>query len=157
MIANKLAKLCSEKAAGADAMSPWLLEEVHDLLVSPISILLRKSFDEGVVPDDWKIANVCPIFKKGVKSKLNNYRPVSLTSQASKVIEPVLRAAVVSHLESNELIRNSQHRFRKGRSISCLTNLLVFLDKVTGYTDEGYKVDVIYLDFTKAFDKVPHQ
>jgi len=148
MIANKLAKLCSEKAAGADAMSPWLLEEVHDLLVSPISILLRKSFDEGVVPDDWKIANVCPIFKKGVKSKLNNYRPVSLTSQASKP---------VSHLKSNELIRNSQHRFRKGRSISCLTNLLVFLDKVTGYTDEGYKVDVIYLDFTKAFDKVPHQ
>ena len=124
------------------------------MLITPISILLPKSLDEGVVPDDWKIANVCPIFKKGVKSQVSNYRPVSLTSQVSKVIESVLRDAIVSHLKYNELIRDSQHGFRKGRS--CLTNLLVFLDKVTGYIDEGY-VDVIYLDFAKAFDKVPHQ
>ena len=155
MIVDKLTKLRSDKAAGADAMSPWLLKEVCDLLVTPISILLRKSLDEGVVPEDWKLANVCPIFKKGVKSQVSNYRPVSLTSQVSKVIESVLRDAIVSHLESNQLIRDSQHGFRKGRS--CLTNLLVFLDKVTGYIDEGYMVDVIYLDFAKAFDKVPHQ
>ena len=155
MIVDKLTKLRSDKAAGADAMSPWLLKEVHDLLVTPISILLRKSLDEGTVPDDWRIANVCPIFKKGVKSHMGNYRPVSLTSQVSKVIESVLRDAIVSHLESNELIQDSQHGFRKGRS--CLTNLLVFLDKVTGYIDEGYKVDVIYLDFAKAFDRVPHR
>jgi len=98
---------------------------------------------------------VSPIFKKGVKSQTSNYRPVSLTSQVSKVIESVLRDAIVSHLETNELIRDSQHGFRKGRS--CLTNLLVFLDKVTKYIDDGYSVDVIYLDFAKAFDKVPHQ
>ena len=155
IIKGKLAKLRSDKAAGADAMSPWLLKEVHDLLVTPISILLRKSLDDGEVPDDWKIANVSPIFKKGVKSQTSNYRPVSLTSQVSKVIESVLRDAIVSHLETNELIRDSQHGFRKGRS--CLTNLLVFLDKVTKYIDDGYSVDVIYLDFAKAFDKVPHQ
>jgi len=136
-------------------MSPWLLKEVRDLLVTPLSILLRRSLDEGVVPDDWKIANVYPIFKKGVKSQISNYRPVSLTSQVSKVIESVLRDAIVSHLETNELIQDSQHGFRKGRS--CLTNLLVFLDKVTGYIDEGYMVDIIYLDFAKAFDKVQHQ
>ena len=132
-----------------------LLKEVRDLLVTPISILLWKSLDEGVVPDDWKIANVCPVFKKGVKSQISNYRPVSLTSQVSKVIESVLRDAIVSHLETNELIQDSQHGFRKGRS--CLTNLLVFLDKVTGYIDEGYMVDIIYLDFAKVFDKVLHQ
>ena len=71
------------------------------------------------------------------------------------MIESVLRDAIVSHLELNELIRESQHGFRKGRS--CVSNLLVFLDKVTKYIDDGYSVDVIYLDFAKAFDKVPHQ
>jgi len=120
-----------------------------------VSILLRKSLDEGVVPDDWKIANVSPIFKKGDKRKVSNYRPVSLTSQVLKVIETILRDAIVSHLETSNLIRDSQHGFRKGRS--CLTNLLVFLDKLTTIVNEGHSADVIYLDFAKDFDKVPHQ
>jgi len=140
IIKVKLAKLRSDKAAGADAiMSPCLLEEIHEYLVTPVSILLRKSLDEGVVPDDWKIANVSPIFKKGDKRKVSNYRPVSLTSQVSKFIEMVLRDTIVSHLEAS-LIRHSQHGFRKGRS--CLTNLLVFLDKVTTIVNEGHSADV---------------
>ena len=92
-----------------------------------------------MVPDDWKIANVSPIFKKGDKRKVSNYRPVSLTSQVSKFIEMVLRDTIVSHLEAS-LIRHSQHGFRKGRS--CLTNLLVFLDKVTTIVNEGHSADV---------------
>jgi len=82
------------------------------------------------------------------------YRPISLTSQISKVIEAVLRDAITAHLEQNCLIRDSQHGFRKGRS--CLTNLLSFLDKVTDYVNEGTNIDIIYLDFAKSFDKVPH-
>jgi len=70
------------------------------------------------------------------------------------VIEAVLRDAITAHLEQNCLIRDSQHGFRKGRS--CLTNLLSFLDKVTDYVNEGTNIDIIYLDFAKAFDKVPH-
>ena len=82
-------------------------------------------------------------------------RPISLTSQISKVIEEVLmRDAITAHLEQNCLIRDSQHGFRKGRS--CLTNLLSFLDKVTDYVNEGTDIDIIYLDFAKSFDKVPH-
>jgi len=72
-IKAKLAQLRSDKAAGADAMSPWLLKEFHEYLVTPVSILLRKSLDVGVVPDDWKIPNVSPIFKKGDKRKVSNY------------------------------------------------------------------------------------
>jgi len=79
---------------------------------------------------------------------------VSLTSQISKLMESLIRDAVVEHLEKNKLIRNSQHGFRGGRS--CLSNLLAFLDKVTRSQEEGDSVDVIYLDFAKAFDKVPH-
>jgi len=83
-----------------------------------------------------------------------NYRPVSLTCQVCKIFETLVRDRLVKHLEWNSLIRESQHGFRKGRS--CLTNLLTFLDKVTGCIDSGNSVDAVFLDFAKAFDKVPH-
>ena len=89
------------------------------------------------------------------RSSAENYRPVSLTSLVCKVFESIVRDALVKHLESNLLINDSQHGFRKGRS--CLTNLLSFLDTVTGYVDSGSAVDVIFLDFAKAFDKVPNR
>jgi hypothetical protein len=81
-------------------------------------------------------------------------RPVSLTSQICKMFESILRQTIVEHLERNSLIKNSQHGFRRGRS--CLTNLLSFLDCITHWMDDGNCVDVVYLDFAKAFDKVPH-
>jgi len=111
--------------------------------------------DEGSVPEDWKKSNVNPIFKKGSRSQAENYRPVSLTSVICKVFESLIRDAMVKYLEDNFLIGDSQHGFRKGRS--CLTNLLSFLDKVTGSIDSGDSVDVVFLDFAKAFDKVPHK
>jgi len=98
---------------------------------------------------DWKQANVTQIFKNGSRSSVENHRPVSLTSQVCKLFEVIIRDALLHHLESNELIVNSQHGFRKGRS--CLTNLLEFRDKITGCIDTGDTVDVIFLDFAKAF------
>ena len=68
-------------------------------------------------------------------------------------MKSLMRDQIVHHLESNRLIKDSQHGFRKGRS--CLTNILTFLDKVTSYIDSEFDVDVIFLDFAKAFDKVP--
>jgi len=92
--------------------------------------------------------------KKGDRSQAENYRPVSLTSVICKLFESIMRDAIVHHLETKLLIGNSQHGFRKGRS--CLTNLLSFLDKVTSHIDSGNSIDVVFLDFAKAFDKVPH-
>ena len=96
-----------------------------------------------------------PIFKAGSRSKAENYRPVSRTSQVCKMFEALVRDALVSYLETNNLLRTSQHGFRKGRS--CLTNLLTFLDGVLDGLDRGESVDVIFRDFAKAFDKVPHE
>ena len=79
---------------------------------------------------------------------------MSLTSQVSKVLETFVRDAI-DHLYSKKLIRETQHGFTKGKS--CLTNLLKFFEEVTKYVDEGNPVDVLYLDFSKAFDKVPHK
>jgi len=85
---------------------------------------------------------------------VENYRPVSLTSQVCKSCEMIIRDALVDHLDKRSLVKPSQHGFRKGGS--CLSNLLEFLDKVTDSLDGRGNVDVIYLYFAIAFDKVPH-
>jgi len=118
-------------------------------------LLFKKSLKDTVIPNDWKQAIITPIFKKGNRNKADNYWPVSLTSIIGKTFEAIIRDAPVRHLEDNHLITDSQHGFRKGRS--CLTNLLEFLDKVTGCIYIGENVDIVFLDFAKAFDKVPHK
>ena len=93
-----------------------------------------------------------PVFKKGDKSLAGNYRPVSLTSLACKIIESI-HDKIVEFLSVNSLIKDSQHGFCKGRS--CLTNLLEFLDIATNSFEGGKQLDVSYL-VSKAFDKVAH-
>src|SRR5215469_6813345 len=112
------------------------------------------SLQESKVPDDWKVADVVPIFKKGQRNMAANYRPVSLTSVVSKVMESILRDHMWSFLESNDALSHEQHGFTQGRS--CLTNLMETVEKWVECIDEGDGVDVMYLDFRKAFDTVPH-
>ena len=106
------------------------------------------------VPTDWKIANVSPIFKKGSKFAPGNYRPISLTSISCKILESIIKDHMVNHLDHNNLIGNTQHGFVRGRS--CTTNLLDFFEDITLNLDNNTPTDIIYLDFAKAFDKVPH-
>ena len=101
-----------------------------------------------------KKANASATYKKGDKENPGNYRPISLTSQVCKIFESMLRYSIIHHLKENKLIYDSQHGFMKNRS--CLTNLLQFLETVTDCIDKWFSVDIIYLDFQKAFDKVPH-
>ena len=113
------------------------------------------SLQEGIVPLEWKEANIIPLFKKGSRNKSVNYRPVSLTSVIRKLLETIIRDHMMDFLVKHKLINTSQHGFLKARS--CLTNLLCFFEEITKWVDDGSPVDVIYLDFQKAFDKVPHQ
>ena len=106
-----------------------------------------------MVPSVWKVANVVPIFKKGSKGDAANYRPVSLTCVVGKLMERIIKEDIVEHLTRNRIILESQHGFMESRS--CVTNLLTFLEKVTSIVDEGDAFDIIYYDFSKAFDKVP--
>ena len=109
----------------------------------------------GVVPQEWKEARVSPLFKKGKRDKPENYRPVSLTSIVGKILESIIKDNLVEHLDRHRLIRNSQHGFTKSKS--CLTNILSFMESVTLNVDKGNPVDIVYLDFAKAFDKMPHE
>jgi len=147
-------RLRPDKATGVDDLCPRLLIELKDVISYPVAMIMRASIDTGIVPDDWKSSNVIPVFKKGNKNHIENYRPVSLTSRICMIFEMIVRDAIVDHLESNRLIIATQHGFRRGGS--CLSNLLQFLDTVTKMLDNHDCVDVIYLDFAKAFDKVPH-
>jgi len=153
-IEDKLSSLKTDKAAGDDNMSPWILKVLSKEIASPIALIFCKSLDNSQVPRHWRTANVSPLFKKCGKHQVDNYRPVSLTSQVCKIVEAIIRNKTVCHLDKNNLIRNSQHGFRKG--YSCASNLLVFLESVTASIDAKQNVDTIYLDLAKAFDEVPH-
>ena len=103
---------------------------------------------------DWRLANVMPILKKGWKDDPGTYKPIILISVPEKVMEWIISRAITDLLKVSEEIRSSQYSFMNGSS--CLTNLVSFYDKVTHLVDEGKAVSVVYLDFSKAFDTVPH-
>ena len=106
----------------------------------------------GLVPATCKFANIIPIHKGKSRAEAKNYRPVALTSLLIKIFEKVIRKQLVSFMEEHHLFNQSQHGFRSGRS--CLSQLLAHFDHITQLLEQGSNVDVIYLDFAKAFDKV---
>lgn len=154
-VVSYLRNIDPNKSAGADLVSSRLLRECQEELVLPLKLLFNKSLQEGIVPSLWKCANVTPIFKKGSKCEAGNYRPISLTSVVIKIFERIIKDKVVSFLDRHQLIINTQHGFRNNRS--CLTNLLEFYNYISSNCDERVPSDIIYLDFKKAFDTVPHK
>ena len=122
---------------------------------TPRAHLFNTTLQKGIVPLEWKKANIIPLFKKGSRNMSVNYRPVSLTSVICKLLETIMRDHMMDFCMKHKLINPSQDGFLKAKS--CLTNLLCFLEEITKWVDDGSLVDVIYLDFQKAFDKVLHQ
>ena len=124
-------------------------------LCQPLAKLFNLSLEEGIVPSEWKEANITTLFKKGSRNKPEHYRPVSLTSVVCKLLETLIRDHMVEFLVKHKLINTSQHGFLKARS--CLINLLCFFEEITKWVDDGSPVHVVYLDFQIAFNKVPYQ
>ena len=154
-VTKLLNKLNKDKAQGPDKIPPRVLKELSVPLGIPLSILFNKSLDEGQLPQEWRSAEVTAIFKKGTTSSPGNYRPVSLTSVLCKVLESFIREVMVKHMSDYHLYSDCQHGFRKGRSFT--TQLLQVMEDLTQIVDNGYPIDIIYLDLKKAFDQVPHQ
>ena len=132
-----------------------VLKNCAESVCKPLTAIFRRSMEDETLPNDWKKANVCPIFKKGKRNEPENYRPVSLTSVVCKVMESIIKRQMVEYLTSNAFFEGCQHGFVKGRST--LTNLLETFEAWTRILDEGFGVDVAYLDYRKAFDTVPHR
>lgn len=154
-ITKLLLGLEPNKSQGPDEIHPFTLKKLARVLNKPLEIIYNASLHAGRVPKTWKSGNITAIFKKGSKSDPGNYRPVSLTSVICKLMEKLIRAEVVKHMEKNKLFSKKQFGFLKGRSTTL--QLLKVLDEWTEILDNGGTIDVVYMDFMKAFDKVPHR
>ena len=155
-ITNHLLNLDKFKSCGYDNMFSYVLKSCANAWAVPLSIIFRKSLDSGEVPDAWLEANVTPLFKKkGSRLEAVNYRPISLTSVVCKIMEKIVKNAVMKFLDNHSLISKHQHGFRNKKS--CTTNLLEAFDYATKILSDKDSLDILFIDFEKAFDKVPHR
>lgn len=143
------------KATGPDAIPGRLLKTMSNEVVDILCIIFQASLDQGIIPQAWKKAFISPIFKKGDRHKPANYRPISLTSICCKILEHIVHSHVMSHLDSHNMLNDAQHGFRKSRS--CESQLILTVQDLANSLNDGEQIDAILLDFSKAFDKVPHQ
>ena len=150
-----LAALDPESAMGPDEVHPRVLKECAALLAYPLFVIFVRSLGGRVVPREWKLAYVVPLFKKGFKAIRLNYRPVNLTSVCCKTMERVLHRAMVQFMESFGILHCNQFGFRAGRSAE--DQLLLTYGSISRWIDRGSMVDAVYLDFSRAFDTVPHR
>ena len=121
-------------------------------LAYPLSILFNISFSTGQIPTDWKSANVVLVHKKGDKTNVENYRPISLTSLVMKVMEKIIRDEL--YMKCQNLIGDKQFGFLPNRS--CVTQMTYVIDDITTTINRHNDVDIAYFDFAKAFDSVKH-
>jgi hypothetical protein len=140
---------------GPDETHPLVFKILALELSEPLCIIFNNSILSGKVPCLWKLANATPLHKSGSKLVSSNYLQLSLTSILCKVMEHFINQHMMSHLIEQKIISSDQHGFFRGRST--VTNLLEFMDLVTCALDNGFGVDVAFLDFAKAFDRVPFQ
>ena len=149
-----LKNLKSSKATGPDSIPAFILKEAAQELAPILTLIFQRSLDTGIVPEEWRKAWIVPIYKKGDKHLPGNYRPVSLTSITCKVLEHVIHSSIMSHFDQHNILCDNQHGFRKKRP--CETQLIVTIQDIAKNLSKGRQVDIILLDFAKAFDKVPH-
>ena len=150
-----LDRLKPQKASGPDRIPNHVLKELSDVLSPVLSAVFNQSVTAGEIPLKWKHALVAPVYKKEDKHLASNYRPVSLTVVCCKLLEHCVCNHILQHLEDHNLLTSLQHGFR--RRHSCETQLLLTYDDLIGSFDRKIQTDMAILDFSRAFDTVPHE
>jgi hypothetical protein len=141
------------KATGPDCIPSFILKSAADKLAPILAQLYQYSLAEGEIPSDWRDAHIVPVFKKGEKHLPSNYRPISLTSIVCKVLEHIIYSNITSHFDRlfrYNILTDKQHGFRSKRS--CETQLVTTIQKIAQNLTSKGQVDVILLDFAKAFE-----
>ena len=147
-------KLKNKSSYGPDNISSKLLKKILPIVVNPLCHLFNLSFQTGYIPIQLKTAKVVPIFKSGDKHKFTNYRPISLLSSISKLLEKLVAKQMAGYLNKHKLLYKHQYGFRKGHST--IHPVLQFLDKIMdslNKTIPEYSLG-IFCDLKKAFDTV---
>lgn len=151
-VLNALKGLKPKRSLGPDLIPPYILKGCAECFVKPLLYIFNLSINKSDFPVRWKKAKIIPIFKKGERDSINNYRPISILPAPVKVFESIIHRKLFLHVKN--YLSPRQHGFYPKRSIN--SNLLHFSEYCISVIDEGSQVDVIYTDFEKAFDKVNH-
>ena len=149
-----LSAINPSKAGGPDEVPCRVLKELADELAPVLTHIFQQSIKSGEVPAEWKMQWVTPIYKKGPKCEAANYRPVSLTCVTSKLLEHIICTQIRGHLDKHGILSPFQHGFRARHS--CETQLAVTFHDLADLNDQMHQIDIAILDFSKAFDVVPH-
>ena len=153
-IKEAIRDVSNNAAAGPDGFPAILLKKCAEQLSEPLQYLYRNSLDTGIIPEQLKRAKITPVYKGDSRAKPENYRPIALTSHVIKIFEKLIVRNITNFLETNNKMNENQHGFREGRS--CLSQLLSHHEQIIAALENSKNIDVIYLDFSKAFDKVDH-
>ncbi len=155
-VLKMLERLKPHKAMGADEVGPRVLKELLSTIAPILTVIYRRSYNTGEVPEDWRKANVVAVYKKGRKCEPSNYRPISLTCACCKILEHIeVASSVMHHARDHNILYKLQHRFQNMRS--CETQLFGFQADILRSMADGKQTDAIILDFSKTFDKVSHR
>ena len=154
-VTKLLGGLNGGKASGPDELPNLILKNAANEISPFLKIIFDQSLQTGKLPDDWVEANVAPVFKKGDRHSPANYRPISLTCVCAKLLEHIIYKQIMSHFSENKILTPVQHGFRSKHS--CESQLLITTDEFIQNFDSKTQTDVVVLDFSKAFDVVPHQ
>lgn len=152
-VALSMKKLKNKMTCGPDRCPSFLIRDCAVVLSRPLTIIFNLSLKQGMFPDIWKSASVCPILKHGDPSDVTNYRPITLLCNFAKVFEMSLYNRIYPVIRP--IISIDQHGFMEKRSTN--TNLIYFSQFLSNVIDQQGQVDVIYTDFSKAFDRLDHR
>ena len=137
-VAAQLQALNPNKSTGPDQIPPWFMKEHANDIAPVLTNIFQEAINSGVVPQGWKNANVTAVFKKGGKTDPNNYRPISLTSVASKVLEHIVHSHIMKYFEEHSILTDMQHGFRAKRSTT--TQLIHVIHEMSKSIDENATV-----------------
>ena len=151
---EKICNLSNNKSPGLDGFQAKLLKLAAPTICKPLAYICNLSLLTSTFPSEWKQAKVTPIFKNGDKSDVGNYRPISVLSIVSKILERAVHDQLYTYLTSNSILHPSQSGFRSGHSTN--TALLDVSDFILENMNEGRATAAIFLDLKKAFDTVNH-
>ena len=155
-VVKAIQNMNANSGPGFDGIFPKFIKNLAPFLIKPLCKIFNMSLNSGKVPEDWISSIIIPIYKRNGKPSLSaSYRPINLTSCVSKIFERILYGKIMEFLLENDLISKSQHGFLSKRST--VTNLLTCTFDWVSFFNEKQALDIIYIDYEKAFDKVPHK
>ena len=154
IVYDKLCKINVNKSPGPDKIHSKVLHELRDVICVILTLIFNLSLKLSYLPSDGKYSIVTVLHKKGNKDFVGNYRPISLTCICCKIMESIIRDQLTHHFLLNNLFSNKQYGFIKGRSN--VLQLITLMDELSLCLEQGGQVDILYTDFEKAFDKLPH-